>query len=126
MAISRFVAQYRKQNRYDLVNEIFQLGMRLVFPIAVVLTKADKLSRNQMLQAAVNIKKAYTDGVIGFGTKDIKFFARSSSYTANEIVVSETKGLFGKFVPKEGIEFVPLQEDPDVVRAAIAWYARDF
>lgn len=38
MAISRFVAQYRKQNRYDLVNEIFQLGMRLVFPIAVVLT----------------------------------------------------------------------------------------
>jgi O-antigen/teichoic acid export membrane protein len=38
MAISRFVAQYRKQNRYDLVNEIYQLGMRLVFPIAVVLT----------------------------------------------------------------------------------------
>lgn len=78
------------------------------------------------LDKSVNIKKAYTDGVIGFGTKDIKFFARSSSYTANEIVVSETKGLFGKFVPKEGIEFVPLTEDPDVVRAAIAWYARDF
>ncbi|HQU76153.1 MAG TPA: flippase [Chitinophagales bacterium] len=38
MAISRFVAQYRKQNRYDLVNEIFQMGLRLVFPIAVILT----------------------------------------------------------------------------------------
>ncbi len=38
MAISRFVAQYRKQNRYDLVNEIFQLGIKLVLPIAFFLS----------------------------------------------------------------------------------------
>lgn len=38
MAISRFVAQYRKQNRMDLVNEIFQIGLKLVFPLAVALT----------------------------------------------------------------------------------------
>ena len=38
MAISRFVAQYRKQNRYDLINEIFQMGIRLVLPIALFLS----------------------------------------------------------------------------------------
>ena len=40
MAISRFVAQYRKQDRYDLVNEIFQIGIKLVLPIAAFLTVA--------------------------------------------------------------------------------------
>ncbi|MBC8048008.1 MAG: flippase [Fimbriimonadaceae bacterium] len=40
MAISRFVAQYRKQERYDLVNEIFQIGIKLVLPIAAFLTVA--------------------------------------------------------------------------------------
>ncbi len=38
MAISRFVAQYRKQGRYDLVNEIFQLGIKLVIPLALFLS----------------------------------------------------------------------------------------
>lgn len=36
MAMSRFVSQYRKKDRYDLVNEIFQLGIKLVLPIAFV------------------------------------------------------------------------------------------
>jgi len=40
MAISRFVAQYRKQNRYDLVNEIFMMGLKLVLPIAAFLSLA--------------------------------------------------------------------------------------
>lgn len=38
MAISRFVAQYRKQNKMEMVNEIFQLGIKLVLPLAVFLT----------------------------------------------------------------------------------------
>jgi len=38
MAISRFVAQYRKQDKMDLVNEIFQIGLKLVFPIGIALT----------------------------------------------------------------------------------------
>ncbi len=38
MAMSRFVSQYRKKDRYDLVNEIFQLGIRLVLPIALVIS----------------------------------------------------------------------------------------
>lgn len=38
MAISRFVAQYRKQNRYDLINEIIQLGIKMVIPLAIALS----------------------------------------------------------------------------------------
>ncbi|MBK6731224.1 MAG: flippase [Bacteroidetes bacterium] len=38
MAISRFVAQYRKQGRYDLVNEIFQIGIKMVIPLALLLS----------------------------------------------------------------------------------------
>ena len=40
MAISRFVAQYRKQDRMDLVNEIFLMGLKLVLPIGLTLTAA--------------------------------------------------------------------------------------
>ncbi|MEZ5014528.1 MAG: flippase [Chitinophagales bacterium] len=40
MAMSRFVAQYRKQGRYDLVNEVFQKSMRIVVPLAAFLSVA--------------------------------------------------------------------------------------
>lgn len=40
MAISRFVAQYRKQDKYELVNEIFQRGMKIVLPLAAILASA--------------------------------------------------------------------------------------
>lgn len=40
MAISRFIAQYRKQNKMDLVNEVFQRAMRIVLPIALFLSVA--------------------------------------------------------------------------------------
>lgn len=40
MAISRFVAQYRKQDRMDLVNEIFQIGLKIVLPLGMAITLA--------------------------------------------------------------------------------------
>lgn len=39
-ALSRFTAQFRKRGRQDLVNEMFQISMRLVLPIAIFLCVA--------------------------------------------------------------------------------------
>lgn len=124
--LSNLTFDIRKIKFYDELdwNQCVKLRNEMAYGIHEIMMYANGDIKED--DKCINIKNCYENGVIGFGTTGSNIFGRQVENTPMEIVLSEEKGFFNKSIPKNNITFVPLAEDSDVVRSAIAWYARSF
>ena len=74
--------------------------------------------------SSVRLKVAKASGTFGLGSEWHALNGVSKKTDTSEVVLSETRGLFGALIPRDALRFVPYLEDIDIVHALLDWLAK--